>query len=214
MLFLYLCKKYLNCRNIISYTLIQCICSKHLTVMFWHREKKTPSPQCTADLGLSIINSGSCLGKNNPYLWILIRTLHLVLSFCSTALRRPRPSLARSRRGADEGQPQRRAGTAGRRWLLAPCRKGRTAAAPAPGPCPAPLPQPPGLSLSPQALRQQGYTLGSAVLDGAPSPESWERLSLAETPARPRCPRRSEGGCWAPSWAEASIPNKAKETKL
>lgn len=107
MLFLYLCKKYLNCRNIISYTLIQCICSKHLTVMFWHREKKTPSPQCTADLGLSIINSGSCLGKNNPYLWILIRTLHLVLSFCSTAWDVPVPPLlglaAAQMRGSPRG---------------------------------------------------------------------------------------------------------------
>lgn len=186
--------------------------------MFWHREKKTPLPLCTADLGLSIINSNSCLGKNNPYLWILIRTLQLALLFRSTAWDIPCPSLARSRRCAGEMQPQGRTGTGGKRWPLLPCRKGKTevlaAAASAPGPCPTPFPQPPALSLSLPVLQQEGYTLGSSALGGAPSPECWERLCLAETPAGLRHPRCSKGGCWAPSWAEASIPNKAEQAKL
>lgn len=96
--------------------------------MFWHREKKTPLPLCTADLGLSIINSNSCLGKNHPYLWILTRTFHLALLCFSTAWDIPCPSLAQSCCCADEVQTQRRTGMGGRRWQLSLCRKGKRGA--------------------------------------------------------------------------------------
>lgn len=121
--------------------------------MFWHRENKTPLPLCAADLELSIINSNSCFGKNNPYLWILIRMLHLTLLFYSTAWDIPCPFLAHSRHCTDEFQPHGTVGTDGRRWPLLPCRKGEDRGAgscclcswsfsypPSPATCPSALP--------------------------------------------------------------------------
>lgn len=181
--------------------------------MFWHGEKKTPLPLCTADSGLSLTNSNSCLGRNKPYLWILIRRLHLALSFCSTAVPPSRGLVA---------VPMRRSPGGGQGWVAGGdhsclaererqrCRQPLLALLALVPPL---LPRPPALLLSlpgenlPFPLQQQGYALGPSALGGAPSPEKWGRLS---PPACHRRPHRSRDGCQAPLWAEASIPNKAE----
>lgn len=174
--------------------------------MFWHREKKTPLPLCTADSGLSLTNSNSCLGKNNPYLWILIRRLHLALSFCSTAVLPSRGLVTAPMRRSPRGGQGWVAG--GDRSCLAERERQR---------CRQPLlallalvpllfPLLPALLLSLPG-ENLPFPLQPSALGGAPSPEKWGRLS---PPACHRCPHCSGDGCQAPLWAEASIPNKAE----